>query len=131
MSENTLSAFQTCGCDEEYGPCETHSVLEVLREGASLHTADELSLIFVLDVKALVGADFLDERDQADLARIEAALADERWLGESDDSDEYDAADALYDLVQAAESAASLGGYWVRWDDGFTIRRVTGGRFAE
>jgi hypothetical protein len=38
-----------CECSEEYGPCEQHGTTVVIREGASLHTADELLLLFCED----------------------------------------------------------------------------------
>ncbi len=42
-----------CDCTEDYGPCESHSVTLVSREGASTRTADELAAVFLDDVRDL------------------------------------------------------------------------------
>jgi hypothetical protein len=123
-----------CTCSEEYGPCEFHADTLIVREGASLRTADELGHEFLTDVAAVLGAWPSDDyRDAA--TRIGNALADNRsemgtaWLPATE-TDSYSLADLLADTQSAAESALSAAGLSVYWEDGYRIMRITGGPLA-
>jgi hypothetical protein len=118
-----------CGCDtEEPLPCEEHLVIVVAREGASLRTADELVLQFIVDAQ-----------DVAEAANQTIKLAPwgedvVKQAGEAmDDGDNWLADDTLSDHLhtvanQMETELAGLdgGGFYVHWDDGFLIYRATG-----
>lgn len=101
-----------CDCSDEYGPCEQHGDTLVVREGASLHTADELAMIEIDDLVS-VGAE-LSAWGQAEYKRLEQALTD-RWFDNPDDGE------AARDLVTQLES--NVADLWVIHDDGYRIVR--------
>lgn len=108
--------MDTCDCSEEYGPCEQHCEMLIIRDGASSHTADELSRLFIDDALSL-GAE-LSATGTHTLAEIDEAFAtDGAWI------DNPDLADALRDLTFQVEQY--LGDLVVTWDDGYTIVRPT------
>lgn len=112
-----------CVCSEDYGPCEDHSELLIMREGASQRTADDLSAQFIHDAWGC-GAE-LAPYGRDVLARVDARLAQTRRMGVAWLDDES-LCDELSSLVSQVES--SLPDH-VRadWDDGYLIRRITGG----
>jgi hypothetical protein len=109
-----------CGCSEEYGPCEQHGDTLVNREGASLRTGDELTLLLVSDLKDCGVA--LSEDEAAALARLEQKLEADRsphsgvaWFSDQGD------AEAAQELSQAVEGKAD--GLMVIHEDGYRIVR--------
>lgn len=118
-----------CYCTDE-GPCESH--LEVLcsREGASLHTADELCAIFIGDVEDLRH----DVRPWGAAMADAVALAGDYWEAHPSGGwcEDPDMSQALSEAVGAAESVlASEVGAFVWWDDGYVVGRITGGPLLE
>lgn len=108
-----------CLCSED-GPCEAHADFLVIREGASLHTGDELTLLLVTD---LVDCGvILSEADADELKRLEAALEAD-WNPESGTSwfSDRDNAEAAEDLASRVESEG--GDLWVMHNDGYVIAR--------
>lgn len=110
----------TCECSEEFGPCEDHGETLVVREGASLHTADELSMILIDDLVS-VGAE-LSPWGRTERDRLSAALEASRdnvsgtaWFADPDDAD---AAHSLADQLEGY--VADL---WIIRDDGYRIVR--------
>jgi hypothetical protein len=116
----------TCDCSDEYGPCEQHCELLVVREGASLRTADELALVRCDDIIDVGDFPEADAR-RGDLARLWAALELSRtpgsgcaWFCDPDDAEEAHelAARMEDDLPEDVR---------VYVDDGYRIVRLTGG----
>lgn len=98
-----------CGCSEEYGPCEEHADVLVIRQGAALHTADELSLLLVSD---LIDCGVkLSEIDMVTYSYLDDALTN------AYDNDAQDASD----LAQMVEQDSD--GLWIAHDDGYVISR--------
>jgi hypothetical protein len=118
-----------CTCTDEYGPCEFHGETLVIREGASLRTADELGVEFLSDTAAVLGA-WPSEEFERETLRLGNALADNRsemgtaWFRDAEDGD------ALGDAIGQAESALSAAGLSAYWEDGYRIIRITGGPLA-
>lgn len=121
-----------CYCSTDEGPCEEHMTVEVIREGSSLRTADELLSVFVWDATSL-GVE-LSPWGKSTLTRYDEALADNErhgvaWLP--------DGMEGLHDdmmgLVYQVETALATGdrSLEVRWDDGYVIYEVTGGPLEE
>lgn len=114
-----------CFCTDEL-PCEAHMQVIVAREGASLRTADELTLQFIEDALDTARA----ESEPIDLApwghdvlgKARTALADESWLEDRDLGDELR---ELANQVESELSGLAHGGLAVHWDDGFLIYRDT------
>lgn len=112
-----------CDCSEEYGPCERHSTLLVVREGASLHTADELTLILAADCVecgAVLSADHA-----AQLAELNKRAKIDRdphsgcmWFTDPDDSESAQL------IADTAESNLP-DGIALFADDGYRIVRVS------
>ena len=105
-------------CSVECGPCELHGETLVQREGASLRTGDELSLLYLDDMESL-GQGELSPYGADVRARAESALEANRsprsgtaWI------DDSDLADELNDVVFQVESASD---YLTYWDDGYRI----------
>jgi hypothetical protein len=107
-----------CECSDEYGPCEAHGETVVIREGASLRSADELCHEFLGDVASVLRSWPSDEYREAE-TRLGNALADSdgSWFDDPDDADE------CRDLVTNGEAALGDAGYMVIWDDGYRIVR--------
>lgn len=104
-----------CDCTDEYGPCEQHCETLVIREGASLRSADELTLIYLDDALAL-DPECLAPYGQSVKAEAEAPEAwDGSWLKDPD------LADALRDVAWQVESYLSP--LWTLWNDGYVIVR--------
>lgn len=109
-----------CFCSDEYGPCELHADTLVVREGASLHTDDELSLLLVHDLVEC-GVK-LSADDTAELARLQAALnaAYDPHAGTAHFSDPHDSS-AAHELAVRADQDAD--GLYVARDGGYVISR--------
>ena len=112
-----------CECSNEYGPCERHGKTLVVREGASLRTADELTLLLIEDLVS-VGAE-LSATGRIDFKRLTDALERDRnpetgtaWFSDPDD------ADAAQDLAFQVEQY--VGDLCVIRDDGYRIVRPSG-----
>jgi hypothetical protein len=110
-----LCGEEVCECSEDYGPCEQHSEVLVVREGASLHTADELAALLIHDLVdngwaelSPFGADVLRDAD-------EAFGRGERWL------EDATLQESLFSVADQVESAAA--DVWVTHDDGYVIVR--------
>jgi hypothetical protein len=91
-----------------------------MREGASLHTADELSLLLVDDLSACgvpltFGQNFERERLASILARDTNPSSGCAWFNDPDE------ADAAQWLAEQVESSAD--GLWVIRNDGYCIVR--------
>jgi hypothetical protein len=86
---------ETCDCSHETGPCYEHGTVLVVREGASLRTADGLALVRVNDCTEC-GA-VLSSRDVAELKRLEGAERAGGWFANPDDQE------AAFDLADHAE----------------------------
>lgn len=109
-----------CQCNEEYGPCEDHADVLVIREGASLHTADELTMLLVEDL-IQCGAKF-DAKQKAEHCRLDDALTNAydpatgtAWFSEDTDRDDA--------LALATEIESSADGLYVVHEDGYVISR--------
>lgn len=92
----------------------------IIREGASLRTADELGVLFVEDAVSL-GAE-LSPWGRTTLDRLNALLSEWRdpqsgtaWLPESDDRED------LYALQSQMETELYTLGYVVEHEDGYVI----------
>lgn len=109
-----------CECSDEYGPCEDHGETLVIREGAGLRTADELTMILIEDLVS-VGAE-LSVWGRDEYNRLSAALSASRnpksgtaWFDNPDDGE------SARDLSHQLENyVADL---WVIHDDGYRIVR--------
>lgn len=120
-----VTVTEDCDCDDE-GPCESHGITLVSREGAAVRTADELAHLFLLDARDLgvtlspYGLDVL-ERCARDLERERRYGV--AWLSSPDLHDE------LMTVVSQVEAdlATMDDGGMTYWDDGYRIVRVTGG----
>lgn len=130
-AEPSLSDAPACDCSEEYGPCEDHSELLVSREGASLRTADELTMVLISDLIACGAVASTDDLEE--IARLENALENERspvsgcaWFDDSCALVAPIDAEIAYDIAQTLESTLP-DGIQVYSDDGYRIVRVTGG----
>lgn len=112
---------EQCGCSEEFGPCEEHGSVLVVREGASVRTADELALCFIGDALVLgasLSAYGRDIYEQAGAALTEPCS----WI------EDPDLAQALHDLAWQVECSGEMpDDLMVVWDDGYVIYNVTGG----
>ena len=113
-----------CECSEDFGPCEDHSTVLVMRDGASMRSADELCELFVMDAVQL-GAE-LSASGRILMAEVAAdfAATGESWLSDPD------LADALRDLTNQVESdlyTVDAIHPWVTWEDGYVVNNVTGG----
>lgn len=122
----------TCDCTEEYGPCEQHSELLVSREGASLHTADELVALFISDAVGVGvelspwGKDVLSRAQEALAANTSMGVS---WLPETEDGEAL--RDELATLQYQVESELASLELSVYWEDGFRILKLTGGPLTE
>lgn len=92
----------------------------VVREGASLRTADELVIQYVIDARDL-GAELSPYGTEA-LSRLSLALAAEydacmsSWFSDREDADEARM------LASQVETDLCTLGLVTTWDDGYTIR---------
>ncbi len=109
-----------CECSEEYGPCEKHCDILVIRDGASSHTADELTLLLVSDLVDL-GVTLTSAQNDT-YTYLTSKLHDNRdahtgtaWFSDPDD------AEAAVDLSDAVQ--ANTEGLYINQDDGYTIVR--------
>jgi len=107
----------TCGCSIFDGPCDAHSVVLVVRDGAAVRTADQLLVEFLADAHSLdtqclsaYGWDVFD--------RARAALLGESWF------DDDGLRDEVTSVVYQVEEVLLSGDWWVTWSDGYVIRRV-------
>jgi hypothetical protein len=120
-SDHPADQEMTCDCSDEHGPCEQHGDVLVAREGASLHTADELAIIEIGDLVSL-GAE-LSVWGRAEYVRLAVQLEADRdatsgvaWFSDPDDGE---AARALADQLESY--VADL---WIVHDDGYRIVRA-------
>ena len=118
----------TCECSEEYGPCELHAETLVVREGASLHTADELLAIFIRDAVDL-GAE-LSPYGKDVLSRVWSALSANESMGVAWLEDES-LQDELATVSSQLETTLYTLGFSVYWEDGYRIVKITGGPLAD
>ncbi len=113
----------TCGCTDEYGPCEEHGQVLVQREGAALRSADQLALQYIDDVVQLDGVSKVLSAAGLDTVRraeVDLGMTGESWFSDADLSQE------VHDLVHQVEN--NIGpDYQTYWDDGLRIVRITGG----
>lgn len=112
-----------CECSDEYGPCEQHSTMLVSREGASLHTADELALIRASDCEDCGAA--MTDSDSALYRRLTDQLAEDTdprsgcgWFADPSDQE------AAFELADRMEAGLPVS---VRLyaDDGYVIVRLS------
>lgn len=117
-----------CACSLDEGPCYDHLDVEVLREGASLRTGDELLLTFLEDASELIDWDRRGPSDPTRLSvdiTIEACHEDlavqvpARWLANDERREE------LEDQARRVEDLVTTQGFYVLWDDGYVIGRPT------
>lgn len=126
MTDNVTS----CDCDDEY-PCEQHFDAVVIREGASLHTADESLALFVDDAVSL-GAE-LSPWGKGVMTVAWRLLREHESLGVAwlpdNDSGEV-TRDELVNLSDQMETELHTLGYRVFRNDGYVIGKITGGPLA-
>ena len=139
LSAMTDALRDACYCTDE-GPCESH--LEVLcsREGASLHTADELRAIFIGDAIDMMDPDnaatagYVTDEDRALFASVVDPIretADEYWTATDNRGgwcDDADLTQALYDDAFLLETYLP---FYVWWEDGYVVGRIIGGPLAD
>lgn len=120
MHGPTIESASLCDCSEDFGPCEDHSTVLVVREGASTRTADESALQLVEDLRDC-GVKLADD-DSAEFDRLTSALEDSRdahsgvaWFDVDSDRD------SARELADRIEQSAD--GLWVSHDDGYVIAR--------
>lgn len=121
-----VTVTEGCECNEDDGPCESHMETVVMREGASMRSADELSALFVDDAVS-IGAELSATGEAMQRELNDTASWEGSWLRDPD------TADAMRDLTNQLESdIATLddGPFYVRWDDGYVIYKITGGPLA-
>ena len=110
-----LGAVISCECSDEYGPCEQHGDALVVREGASVRTADESALQLIDDLADL-GYKSTDEYSLTFIEMIRPYLEKYHWL------DDPDWSDTLYEIAFAVESNAN--DVWVISNDGYVIWKL-------
>lgn len=103
------SECEYCDDGAEYAAHHSHEMYES-REGASLHTADELVDIFLTAVEWYAAPWKRPDYCPRDVSG---------WMDDPDDSQ------ALHDCVALGESALGAVGLYVIWNDGYVIERVT------
>lgn len=114
-----------CDCSEDMGPCESHMDVVVMREGASLRSADELSALFIEDAVS-VGASLSPYGEDIRRRIGETEAWEGSWLRDPD------LADAMRDMTTELETDIyTVGGFHVRWDDGYVIYTVNGGPLCD
>lgn len=121
-----------CDCSEDYGPCEDHGTLVVIREGASTRTADELLLVYVEDASLILhdaGTELTPWADDV-IHRAHSALdtVDEfthtAWLPASTYGERLrDELVTLADQVDADMTTMDAP-HFTYWEDGYRIVRV-------
>lgn len=106
-----------CDCSEEYGPCENHGTVLAQRDGAALHTADELCIVFLDDAQG-IDPQCLSPYGKDVLARAEADMQahESSWI------EDPDLADELRDVVSQVESYIGPD-VQTYWEDGYRIVR--------
>ena len=132
-----MNATTDCDCSPDYGPCDDHSLVAVIREGASTRTADESLELFAHDAASILEArvnGWQLSTDDVDLLRDAARLLAESdgycaWIPEGDESDAV--RDGLIDLGDRLESELATVGYWVTRDDGYIVSWIAGGPLGE
>lgn len=120
-----------CECSWEYGPCEDHGEAIIIREGASVRTADESACVLILDIIGLcedVGETIdavTSPYGHGVLARVEEDAA---WSGPNCSGwlEDDGLRDELYSLADQMESYLPDGLYLFE-DDGYVISRIIGG----
>lgn len=125
-----------CECSEEYGACEEHSEVLAQRDGSSARTADELSLVFLWDALDIIRDASPDvfTQELAQRVSIKATHYAEacEWSGNRGKGigwmEDADDAEALHDDVTMVETWLPANVH-ATWDDGYVIRKVTGGPF--
>jgi hypothetical protein len=118
VTEQPYATYADCPASEDCEYCpegaefaagHKHEVFET-REGASLHTGDELADIFLDAV----------EHYAAPWKRPEYCPRDVvGWL------DDPDASQNLHDCIALGESALADAGLYVTWEDGYVIERIS------
>ena len=112
-----------CGCSEDYGPCESHFDVSVMRIGSAAYSADELCERFIGDA-VFLGVQ-LSEDDAEYFSAVERELANSAWIEDSD------IAGGLSDLTNSVESQLSELGFYTEWDDGYRIGIPSGPLFDD
>lgn len=114
-------------CSEDYGPCEAHIEVLVMREGGNTRTADELNSVFISDAVDL--GVVLSESDAADIIEIDALLAEDHWLSNNEDR----WCEILIDIRDRVESslyelyAKQDEHLFVNFEDGYVIGKILPG----
>lgn len=116
MTENT------CGCTDEYGPCDAHGDILIVRDGASVRTADESAVLFIEDACSLgaalspYGDDVLKRANEA-LEANRSQASGVAWL---DDEGLHDEVMTVYGQVET--ELATLGIYTYQQDGYWMVR---------
>ena len=134
------TADLSCGCDEQYGPCEQHGTVIVQREGASTYSADELLLLFADDASLVLHdagteltpwADNVIYRAHGFLDNAVDEFTHVAWLPEGSKGEAM-----RVELVTLADQLSSELStldvpHFTYWDDGYRIVKVLGGPLAD
>lgn len=120
-----------CDCSEEYGPCESHCIQVIARDGASSRTADDVAYRLVMDAVDL-GAR-LSKEDESFLAGL--VWSDDVGTGwVEEDEPNMNNTEGLYELADKYESeiySLPYKGRDAQWhvarEDGYQIMVITGG----
>lgn len=113
----------SCDCSDEYGPCENHAEILVVREGASTRTADELvwqlidDLVYLGGELSPWGREVFDEAASA-LFEEDYGSPGVNWI---DPATHEGLAQSLYDVAWQLES--SMPDLVVSHNDGYVIMR--------
>lgn len=118
--------MEPCDCSEDDGPCELHSTMWVVREGASTRTADELALCLIddlldiaIDTNGRVGGELSPwGKEIVDAVRADLDPPGHRWL------EDPDLESNLFEVANQVENSSGL---WITHEDGYVIAEVTGG----
>lgn len=114
---------ETCECSDEFGPCEQHGEMLVIREGASQRTADSLLLLLchdLIDCGAEVsswGKQLLERADHEE-ARAMSSYGTSWFCTE-----EFGGERMYSDLLSLADQLEVDAEVSVTMDDGYTIVR--------
>ena len=117
----------TCDCSEDYGPCEHHCTVLASRDGAAMHTADELCALFIDDAAEIIRHAEDTPDSLPDVLRDAIDLASEYWEENPDGGWVDDSSDLTGSLADAAFLVESWlpDGVLAYWEDGYTIVKVS------
>lgn len=124
--------YECVYCEEEHEE-DAHGESVVSRMGAAARTADDLAITFLEDVADLIEGTETDTKPGHSRSKSAELRADaEAWwklaIQEGDmgchwlpTDDEHDYSAQLEDDVRHAEGLLSAAGFYVDWNDGYTI----------